>query len=554
FSIQSIHRFNKFKGRSGMIIIRGKKNLSFISILFVFTLFCGFNYLHIQETSLKSLKTLPVTSPQNADTLDQRFTEKVLATIPNIYGWVSWQNVKILSDGKTFGYLAKKGTNYAVIYNGKEVTELDPDRQMNVFGGPGPLWNNEGGINFFGIHNKKCVIVSNDIVRDAPRLDSIQEHTISQNGEHVAYFIKQNKNTWVYKLYIDGKEYGQFKNGAGRIALGNDGSFAYVEQGNGDLLLITGDGIETHYKSISNLKIAPDGNTLVYLASPKSDNKLYLYIGGKIVREYNGYSYSEYLTLSSDGQSIAFIAKKSKSDKQECVIVDDHYGEMFDHIFQTPRFLNGTHVVFYFATSNHVDYTVIGDRKFLGQYKFVSDNGKTLAKFWNDDTYVAVYKDDGTVEISIKGHINVNGLERSVVGMVKDIALSPGGESFAYTVGYLRQDRTEQHPHIETYAVVNGETIGESFPAIDKPTINLPFGNEDATVIRSLTFSPNGKSLAYVVKFEDQKSIEWIVVVNGKKSEPFDGILTRLFFDPDGSKVAFGALKGREILWKVIQE
>ena len=59
--------------------------------------------------------------------LDDRFQERVLARIPATYGEVVGGNVRVLPDGRTFGYLAPKGAKYAVIYNGKEVTELDPD-------------------------------------------------------------------------------------------------------------------------------------------------------------------------------------------------------------------------------------------------------------------------------------------------------------------------------------------------------------------------------------------------------------------------------------------
>ena len=42
------------------------------------------------------------------------------------------------------------------------------------------------------------------------------------------------------------------------------------------------------------------------------------------------------------------------------------------------------------------------------------------------------------------------------------------------------------------------------------------------------------------------------VIVGQKRSEPFDRIVTDPVFSPDSSKVAFGALKDRELWWKVI--
>jgi Tol biopolymer transport system component len=125
-----------------------------------------------------------------------------------------------------------------------------------------------------------------------------------------------------------------------------------------------------------------------------------------------------------------------------------------------------------------------------------------------------------------------------VKGLVSGLALSPDGDALAYVIESREWDSNTRRPRLAGAMVVRGDSTGARFPGI---------------INDSLTFSPNGKSLAYVVNFAQREDAGGrMVVVNGRKSEEFDWILTPLIFSPDGSKLAFGALKGRDILWKVI--
>ena len=260
-------------------MIRKKLHVIIVSILLVFILFCGFTHPFNEKKPIKTFANSSASGLQNYDTTDQRFNENILATVPETYNTVS--SVKILSDGRTFGYLARKGSRFAVIFNGREVTELDPDRQVNIFGGPGLIKNPGGGILFFGKRNGKCVIVLDDLVTETPNMDSIAHYAVSQNGKHFAYFTKIKTNQ-VYLLNVDGKEYGSY-DGVGKIALGNDGNFGVaVRRGKfprGTELLITEGGTEIPYKSIKGPIFTPDGKTMIYLASSESDKKILLFAG-----------------------------------------------------------------------------------------------------------------------------------------------------------------------------------------------------------------------------------------------------------------------------------
>lgn len=71
----------------------------------------------------------------------------------------------------------------------------------------------------------------------------------------------------------------------------------------------------------------------------------------------------------------------------------------------------------------------------------------------------------------------------------------------------------------------------------------------------NVRFAPDGRSVAYAVARGDKR---WIVVgekpfdpAQGRKGEEFDEVGPPVF-SPGGTKVAFGARKGRELWWKVM--
>jgi Tol biopolymer transport system component len=464
---------------------------------------------------------------------DDRFQDKLLARIPAIYGEVVGANVKVLPDGKTFGYLAHKGAKYAVVYGGKEVTELDP---VDVWQDP----HRGGGILFSGKRNGKWVYVLGDAVHEVPS-ESTSSFRVSRSGEHWGYAdpVSGKQGEWD-SLNVDGKRYGPFKGNLvpRTLVVGDDGSFAV----NATVLgtnprLINGAGTQTPYKSLSDPVLAPDGKTLVYLAETEQGGKLLLFVGNAVKREYDGYSQpfgTPLPIVSADSQSIAFYADRNDSPRRQCVMVDDRCGELFDSTYAI-RFLEGTHTVLYQASSGQQNFTVVGDRKFEGLCPYVSANGKTVARV--DISSKTIFHEHGA-EMIDESTIIVNGVAQIVKGLVSGLALSPDGDALAYVIESREWDSNTRRPRLAGAMVVRGDSTGARFPGI---------------INDSLTFSPNGKSLAYVVNFAQREDAGGrMVVVNGRKSEEFDWILTPLIFSPDGSKLAFGALKGRDILWKVI--
>ncbi len=405
-------------------------------------------------------------TPMRADDL---FQQRTLATVPDSYGKPVAETARVLADGKTFGYLVRKGANLALIHDGKEVTELDPVRQPGVWGGPGLLRNPGGGILYFGKRNGKCVLVLNDVVWETPCLESIPRYDVSPDGKHIVYWVKTDPKKQIFSAYIDGKELGPFY-GVGTVAFRDDGSYelrarrgaAYPK---GTIVLIASSGQET---PVSDPAPGP---------------------GAKMRASHQG------------GPQVGGIRRVATHD-----------------------------------ANNNV---------------FVGEDGKPVARFWVDDTFQTLFTTTGR-SVSIKSHIEFHGVAHTVEGRIQEMAVSPDGSAVACVVESWGEDPGEQHPHVEGYAVLRGEEMGERFPSEHHPAATGPFGTGWTPVITSLTFSPNGKSLAYVVQLGGPTGLKRIVVLNGQKTEPLDGVLSPLVFNADGSKLAFGALIDRDILWKVL--
>ena len=471
--------------------------------------------------------------------------------------------VVLLPDSRTYGYVARKGTSLAVIYNGNEVAEFDQNYQTYGCSQEKCQGRFGGGIAFFGKTQGKDTVVFSGVARQVRCGNDIvgpmMWSAVSPNGQRFAC-IEPGVVGKGSLLHGDDATYGPFdvEMEPETLVISDDGGVAVAAKRGGrggeeTWLLITGPQAGTAFRAVSPPALAPDGKAVVYLAVT-DQGKLLLFVGGALKRQYDGYSYDVSSvgkqasfsrgpfgwppTVSSDGQSVAFAAKKTDAPNGECVMVDDRCGEIFDQIVTQPKFIDGTHAVFYEAlTASHERFVVVGDRKYGNSGggwdrtpgAVLSVNGKTVADAWN--VARVQFGERGLTPLD-EGHILVNGVDRKAIGLVDELALSPDGESLAY-VAHRRLISEGNRVAIAGYVVVRGDRAGQVWDQVQRG---------------SLTFSPSGKSLAYVA----HENREQYVVINEKKSEPFDLVLTPLIYSPDGSKLAFGARKGRQILWKVL--
>ena len=141
----------------------------------------------------------------------------------------------------------------------------------------------------------------------------------------------------------------------------------------------------------------------------------------------------------------------------------------------------------------------------------------------------------------------VNGEEKGPYDHVSEVLFSPDSSEVVYVAE--REVEGGGEPGSSTI-------LYENVPAGQPASYTLKyflFRNDQHSKgynwIHSPSFSPDGKSLAYIVREGNKYS----VIVNDRKGKEYDNILTKLKFSPDGKYVGYGARLGNE-LWWVIDE
>ncbi len=113
--------------------------------------------------------------------------------------------------------------------------------------------------------------------------------------------------------------------------------------------------------------------------------------------------------------------------------------------------------------------------------------------------------------------------------VIESPIFSPDGKQLASII--LDPENIEENPRLLPYKAVIFESIDGSV----RERVGVPY-----KVIKSLTFSPDGKQIAFVVVLYDGGSHD-VLVVNGKEKVSYSDIRTPIVFSPDSSVIAFEA-------------
>jgi Tol biopolymer transport system component len=212
-----------------------------------------------------------------------------------------------------------------------------------------------------------------------------------------------------------------------------------------------------------------------------------------------------------------------------------------------------------------------------------------------------VWSPDGTKYLVIaandleKGAVIVNGKKEGEHPGVQRPFWSPDSKDYGFVF------RSPEGARVRL-----GEKVSDPFPDVGQPTVSLQgdatafparakkgwsmvfggrVGADDLNTIQPAVWSPDGKHVAYraqwqfkwivcvddgrAEKFDQagdpvwspdstkiahagQKDGKWYMIVGYRKGEAFDEVLTAPHWSADGTKVAFGARKGPDLLWRVV--
>jgi len=264
---------------------------------------------------------------------------------------------------------------------------------------------------------------------------------------------------------------------------------------------------------VGRIIFRPDG-ILAYEAW--QDGKAFLVVGEKKFDAYDGL-YST--VFSRDGKTIAFAARQGD---HWIVKVGDQSSVPFHQIGLGVVFSPQGNQVAFAARQGDRWSMHVGDK--TGE-PFEQIRGFPV--FSPDGALVAYPVFDGVTERVVVGDRKEPGFDG-----VSDPAFSRDGTKLAYAVHVGGKKPGESHWSGGTECVIVDGKKGPLFSWIRPP----------------IYFSPDASDVAYVAKVGEK----YVVAIGDRKSEKFDYIGGDLQFSPDGKRLAFGALRGRELWWRVM--
>lgn len=465
-----------------------------------------------------------LTTPLRAQS--DKFTERVLATIPDTYKMVTFAYVA--PDGVAFVYAGQKEDGTAVSFCGKEiVTGLENEIELSS------KCNNNCILLFGSWDQEKYVLIFNNRVFKTQANkwgNHLSSEDVSPNGQHIAYLAEEKDKE---NLYVDGTliaisaQYlgsSSYPNNALRI--NNDGLWVITARKHNKDYILTLDREFGPYDGVGEPVFSPDGKHLAFFAHNGNNN--YLVIDGEKKYDVGGLPYCDYIAFSPNGSSICHFMNKNGN---YYLAVDGENLYPFKGVEFGPQWVAGKWL--YEIESNDNSKTIVyGDQITICENlselskPVVSKDGKVLAYSGNLSGHT--FTSNGEEKQVFEGYIVLNCIKEKALSCVMSFVLSANGKVAAYVAEYRKVVKDDI---VRRQVVVIKNLPGKVYSSIDH-----------------LTCSDNGNCIAYVA----HDSSKTFFVMGTQESEPFDQVWQPTFSD-DGKKVAYAARKGRQLLWKVIE-
>ncbi len=392
---------------------------------------------------------------------------------------------------------------------------------------------------------------------DLPRNSEL---TFSSDGRRYAYVLRDTDGK--SRAVVDGNPVDP-RGSISRLHFSPDSRrYAFVEGGLGSPQRVILDGRPLDPAgTIEAIAFSPDGKVFAFAVS--AADGAWVVVEGKKTGPYpgfgQGFATGTPLVFNPGGTSLAFLV----TDGEAVWVVRDGKAEVRYDSIRGLSFSEQGDVLAYRASKGLLD----ADWNFAVVDGRASERFEALSRIsLSRDGKTAAY---GAVDLGGKACIVVGGKKTPTPHLVGPV-LHPDGKTTAYPIQeasgrVVMLAGTEKSEAFRTVGpaffspsgtmgfvagtadgnqlVVFGGRRGPSFRRID-----LDGGWGEVQITSPLRFSPDGKRLAYRAS---RNAFDWDTVVVGDKV--IEGYLhvSVPVFSPDGLKIAFGGVKGKEIWWKV---
>lgn len=278
-----------------------------------------------------------------------------------------------------------------------------------------------------------------------------------------------------------------------------DGTIAYAAKSREGWRVFVGESAGEAFEQIRDLTSSGDGRILAYAARRRG--RWFAVIGGKPGAEFDEV---DSLTLSGDGRVVCY---RVRTGSRRRIVAGDSPGEPFDRV-SPPVLLPDGSAAAYIASDGAGEFVIAGGRR-------TRAHGSIGSFQVGRDGVVAYSAKDGEAWRVFRGPWQSEAFDE----IPGPILLSPAEDRIAFRA------RRGQRWFLQ---------VGEEC-----------FGPYQGC---SLPWWGNGSFF-----FRARRNGRYFVAWPGGRSRRFDRI-GALTVDPDGSRVAFAALDGRDVLWKVVKK
>ncbi len=324
----------------------------------------------------------------------------------------------------------------------------------------------------------------------------------------------------------------------------------YVEQRDGKECVVR-DGIAgREYDQVEAETFSPDSRHIAYVAS-KGGAACVVKDGveGKWFERILELGNRAAFVFSPDGAHLAYMA--GLRDDKKCMVVDCLEGPVYDRIPPNSFSFSGNSHHYIYAGAN-------GDRiQILKDHKVVLESGN--ANRWEEAGQAPMLSPSGKrfatpIMRDSQWHMNVDGTDGPAWDKIDDSRFSPDGSHFTY-----RAERRDQLFDVMDgreipSAAVEGAVFSEdgknwALPQVQENGIRVIVNGKpgklyDGYVVLHLTFSPNGRRLAYWVAGYMGRNMVTVVHDEQEFEDVRPGTEKGICFSPDSKHVAISGLRG----------